>query len=775
MKRKMVTLGLALVAGAACAAPIAENGKAVSAVTTERTDNKQIGYAAQELTNWVAKLSGAVLPVDPKAEPAGVKTRILLGTPETSKEVARFAAEHTDDFGKLGESDGFIIDERKGCVTIAAKKTKGVLNGVYRFLEKNSDIIWVRPMQAEDGFGTIYGNWPNFENTIEHLVDVPSLVESRAWSGSRTGARWQARLLNNQRMHTFDLGDALYYDTSDVYIGLFLSFVDCYKETNPEIFPLHKGERDTKMDHHLCFMNPKTAELFIKESIKRIEEAPDFVHRAIIGLGDHHKVCTCDLCVKPIVCSNGTVVKPEDRNFRATQYAIFVNKVSDAITKRFPRMKPIRMFSYIFTADGPGEPVRAGVDRYCPYVKNHKKPVYDDSVNATWHRKAESFIKAGMPICGLYEYYLCYTTPRFYHAISEVAQKDYGYYLERGLKDCYLDAGPSDEDMGDGGGAKTYDISGIEFWVQSRLMWDVNIDLKATRREFCRRAFREAGDVMGDYYETLAKNYNDDPTGCYWNDDPVIAAKHYVVEKGLAGWVRETLAKAEAAAKHPGSKELIRRHRAQMECLVDKAEKAPKRVTHVVPQKLEKPDNRPDGAYWRDVPLVEPILKTASSEPGSGQVTIKVAHDRENLFMLFTSAREGDLKRFREAKAKGLVGKPLPKGEGFPWGSAPPIEFYFDGKLAAKGNYFMFAAAVTEVKTMCWGSAAPEEPFDWTIKFEEIDGKLVGLLRFSLADMGVDISKGNKIGAMFVSCMDAWNGGQWHSPGSFQTLMLEMK
>ena len=34
---------------------------------------------------------------------------------------------------------------------------------------------------------------------------------------------------------------------------------------------------------------------------------------------------------------------------------------------------------------------------------------------------------------------------------------------------------------------------------------------------------------------------------------------------------------------------------------------------------------------------------------------------------------------------------------------------------------------------------------------------------------------GNRIGCQFIGPGCAWNGGQWHSPASFQTLFLEMK
>ena len=784
MKRRFsLLLSGAVVSGAFAGVPLVKDGLPLAQVVVEsKTGSRQLAYAAQELTNWVAKLSGAALPINPTA--GEYKTEIVLGTPDTSAAVKQFAARRADDFKRLADNDGFIIAEEGGwfgpkTVYLAAGRTKGVLNAVYRFLERNSDIIWVRPLHAEDGFGTIYGYHPDMVNSIDNLVEVPTFGHHRYWTycgdwGRGFVNRHQARNLN---LCENWLGDwsadkdrPLLFDTTQLDGAL--SF-DMGAFTNDfiEAFPLIRGKRQTGREHQVCYSHPKTLELFTRECAKKVKQNPQ-VTSWFLGVADNWSLCECDLCKKPIACPNGKVVDNDDPAFRSTQYNLFINKLQDNLKREFPDFGTIRSDAYLFNAVPPAFPTGRPVGPYCPYVKNHKKPIFDDAVNAHWHEIAENYRKGGMPFCSLYEYYLCTTTPQFPHAVCEVAQQDYRYYREMGVRGVYLDVDGSDE-IGNKG--HQWDASAIEFWTMARLMWNVDIDVTETRHEFCRRAYREAALVMIEYHDRIAKIYNEDSTGCFWNDDPVIATKHYIVEKGLAGWVREILARAEDAAKHPGSKALVHRHRAWMLELIDKAEKSPKRIVYNVKQRKGVPDLDPNGAYWKDVAALGPITRISRPAPVSN-TTIKVAHDRKNLHILF-EFRDAPhfLRKWQKFKDLGEIDN-WPKDQKFEWDT--PVEIYLDGRLAASGGYYMFSNMFNGHKVTCTGSTSEGEQLDWTVKMGPMENGLRMLATFPFEAIGVDISKGNKIGSMILGATNpgfAWNGGQWHSPGSFQTLFLEME
>ena len=775
------------------ATPIVKDGKPVAAVRIG--ENPTLAYAAQELTNWVEKISGAVLPVDPAEKAA---TEIYIGTPETSDEIAAFAKANADDFAKLGKTDGFVIAEEGGFlgfgakrIYIAGNRPKGALNGTFHFLTENTDLIFVRDMHADDGFGTIYGYHPTIANSISKVVMVPSLTHHRHWRGTE---QWQIRLGGNIPFCGSNSNDLRYLsrhmrknDVQDISMGFSFFIVDKYKESDPDIFPLlPNGKRDFGIDHQLCFMNPKAWDLYAKEIAKNIDWVPEGIARSpFLGLGDNWSLCTCELCSKSIKLPDGGEVKPTDANFRSTQYAIMVNEVSHRLQKVYPGMRPLQTGMYLFLTEVPAilpESMDSGC--YCPYVKNHKRPVYDDSVNKQWHDRAEGFYKKGMKFGSLYEYYLCTSTPQFYHGVCEVMQKDLQYYYAHGLTGCYLDTCAYDERRFVNSDEWVLDVSAVEFWVAMKLMWDINADIKALRREFCRRAYREAGETLGDFYEKLAANYNADPAGCYWNDDPISACNHYIVEKGLSQWALETLAKAEAEVRHPGSKELVTRLAGRMRYMIDKAEKMPKKITYEVKQVTGglKPDMDLEGAFWKDIAPLAPMTQIKHADkPELGKTVVKIAHDLQNCYILayFENPHYHDEKVKAEKEPK-----PRPTDE-FQWNT--PCEIYFDGDYAPLGTYHFYSFMYNDVlkytgKGPSVDPDAANRPWFVESKSTMFGGKkgMIALMTFPMKSIGIDISKGNKCGFQFVSggsgkwgC--AWNGGQWHSPTGFQILRFEMK
>lgn len=782
-----------LVSSLASASILVSGGKPVSVVKTEceAAEQVQIAYAAQELTNWVAKITGAALPIDPQ-DGSLAGTTVVLGTPKTSKLAAAFAEKHAAEFKKLEGKDGFIIADEGNAVYIVAERTKGVLNGVYRFLEKNTDIIWARQFEGMDGCGTVYSKTPDLRNDIALLVDVP-VLQYRNWTaGSAAQRAWQARLLNNTAPSwNGEPGPAprsLYDDDTELYRFFTPGLLYKQGKDHPDVFPLINGQRKITTDPQLCFGNPKSARLFADAVIERLKIAPKNLKRILIALGDNQDCCCCkEFCDKPLKLDDGRVIPQSDPQFRTTQFALFVNKVDEYVRKECPWINPLSIQNYIFTAEPPLV-VPVGCDnQFCPYVKNHKRPVYDKAVNPRWAEFAEGFKAIGKPVAHVYEYYLCYRAAQFYHAIGEVAQKDLQYYMPH-LKEMYNDAPFYDEIKANDRWMchQGYNASAIEFWVLSRLMWNPNEDVKALRREYCRRAYREAGEIMAAYYEKLADDYNADSAASLWNDDGAMSAKYYIVDKGLAGWMRETLAKAEATAKDPRSKKLIQLHRGQMEALVSQAEKMPDRVELAVPPSAGAPDTMDiKGEYWQKAAKVGPFtLVKKPAEKRDELVEMRITHDQRNLYALVDlKASPKALEEYAKAKVAGKLYDKAEKVTAFDWGE---FEFNIDGGLKNVGNFY-FCPFMCDGRKISNIGNSPDESHPalkkWTVKLETSGENIRALITWDLEELGVEITKDPKINAMFIFNYSivkgnegiSWNGGYWNAPTAFQTLRLDMR
>ena len=132
----------ALIFGCSCylaAADLTRNGQAASEIILENaTNSRQLQYAADELANWVGKISNCTIPIKQNsADPT--LTKVILGTPISSLKIADFVRNNAEDYAKLKDNDGFIIREIDNNIYIVGSKSKGVLNGVYRFLERRNE------------------------------------------------------------------------------------------------------------------------------------------------------------------------------------------------------------------------------------------------------------------------------------------------------------------------------------------------------------------------------------------------------------------------------------------------------------------------------------------------------------------------------------------------------------------------------------------------------------------------------------------------------------
>ena len=96
---------LALHAPGATPLNITVDGKPHAEVVLDITSpQRQIEYAVTELTNWIAKISGAALPI--VKAPGNLPVKLYLGTPDRTPAVAVFAKSCPDDFKKLEGRNG---------------------------------------------------------------------------------------------------------------------------------------------------------------------------------------------------------------------------------------------------------------------------------------------------------------------------------------------------------------------------------------------------------------------------------------------------------------------------------------------------------------------------------------------------------------------------------------------------------------------------------------------------------------------------------------------
>lgn len=783
LKSTILLAGLILAyALPADALTLVKDGKAQSDIVLELPDDSlPLSYAAQELKNWVGCLTGAELSILPERGNAPVQ--VFLGTPESSKSVAAFAAKHPEEMKKLAGNDGFLIGEDGNALFLCGSCPKGVLNAVYVLLEKNSDIIFVRPREGDKGFGTVYSKTDSFENTLKLYQEIPALrIRRLGGNGNMTGEplRWSARL----RDHVERGWSPETARVGSIFIGrngpTIRGSIEGLKY--PDFFSMRNGKRTQGWYSQLCYSNPKLLEFYRARLEACLRSNPKKTTVYGINHSDNWAVCECPECMKPITLDDGRTIGPDDPAFRSLQFFRFYDKIVRSVEKDFPHFE-INPLAYVWSAEPPPIKLSKRIRPvYAPYVKNHKRPIYDPA-NTPWDRRAAKWLKQH-PNFSVFEYYLCSTTPLFYNPVADIAALDLRYYCKNGpIAGMVQDSNINDNDKPCGYNApdltssNIMDISAIEYWVVSRLYWDPFQDTEKLRDEFCRRAYREAAAPMREFYRIIRESWYKDPVPCYWNDEPVMSTRRYIVEKQLGDKLRGILAEALSKAVHPSSHELIRRLSAHFDNLLEKESKLVKKIVLDVPYSAEKPSDDFDftSGVWKNaavIPQDQIRVRNRPANPGPNPLEVRFLHNRENLYIALTCGGESEktMDVFRAQKKE-----PAPARDVWP---SHAIEIFMDAGLRASGGGY-YHLAFNPAGLAIYDAIGYNNKYNnpaWTVKTWIGTDSWKAVLTLPLESFGFNINLGNRIGFMIYSGFgnQSWMGGNVHQIAGFQELLLHM-
>lgn len=243
------------------------------------------------------------------------------------------------------DDNGYVIETAEGKVTITGNGTRGVIHGVYAFLNKYCDCDWFTSslysipenpdLTIPAGEKTEYS--PYFEYTDTDWVS-PRDVEYSLANG-----------LNGSPYRTIpdELGGTVEYISSFCHtLGSQFCSRDKYFETNPEYFALHNGVRQSEQ---LCLTNEDVYNLVLGEVMALLKEKHDprkSLQIISITQGDSSadaKMCQCNSC-KAIDEENGshagTMITFVNRIARAVKAAGYSNVAIDTFAYRYTRSAP---------------------------------------------------------------------------------------------------------------------------------------------------------------------------------------------------------------------------------------------------------------------------------------------------------------------------------------------------------------------------------------------------------------------------------------------------
>ncbi len=763
MLRRIVPAVLCLICAYSIRAelPLAVNGAQCSVIVCAQNAAPPVRFAADELQYFIREITGACPYL--RTEKFGLKTTFILGCPGSWGIINPDSFK--SDLEKIGNTDGYAVRCKGKDIYIVANEPKGVLNGVYDFLERNTDIIFYRPNGSP-----IFSKNPDLKAIDTDFLAVPAFIQR----GFQTNIEeqyepselWLARNRNNM----LGAGQPAFRDMRLKY-GMWQSFggghnlklwipAKKYAESNPDFFPLIDGVRKFKGGIQRCFTNPKLVEEMAQRVFEEIKKAPapDFYKTYNIMTEDCMGLCECPECLKPIKLEDGSLLMSEDPAFRSTQHFIFMNRVTENVTKVYPNVY-INSYAYMWTVNPSKVKLHSNLTaRFCTAVKNDKESI-NGSSNEKWLKMAQDWSKMASTLVWR-EYYGLGAD--FCRPVAEVIADDLKTIHKLGINRAFAES-HFKENPDRNKTHYPFDVSGMEYWVISRLYWNPEQDVEKLRDEYLKRIFREAFEPMRTFFGVIRKSWYSNRKASTYHDSPLKSADFYIIQAGLEKTCRDTLAEAEKRAQHPESLNQIKAICKVFEYWMAEAPKM--RTPEITVPRIKS------AAEMKNLPWqIDGLNVMLKAEPAKNKTKIKMAHDYKNLYIEFYCENP------KASDINGVKPPQLPDT----WPSGEHIEFFLDGSLAAQDSYYFLVFNAFGIKR---GGIGTEGIWhgEWDVKTEIRNDHWIAFMTLSLESIGVNVTQQGKLNGTFYKQTNAkgipyegssWGGAGLHSPAGFGQFIL---
>ncbi len=510
-------------------AVITQNGcpNAVIVLSEKATELEK--YAAEELQTHIKKVSNADIPiVTEKTE----GTSIVIGTPDSVPELTRQFPEDITWLSTLRENgrkwaeDGFAVREADNTVYIFGITPRGMLNGVYDFIEENLGVLWIR---AKEDIGLVYDPMPTV--TAEKVnYREKSPFEVRGWHLCFIDKSCETeRLIMRNKLNTISATRPVSDRNVDIGMNrlcvahnmhalvknspLYDPEITEYRNTDDDGNPLPWEESD-----HVNFFSDLVVNAVAASVIEIIEKTG--VSTVFVGNEDHQfpgRMAPHD--TKPFEYAPGEFVTPECENYYSTVFYTFLNKVSGLVRAKHPDAV-LQTFAYKFTKMPPQCRLESNIHVVIAAIQEEDLTAYMDDPTSKYNVRFLQLMedwKKSTPNLIVYNYYGCYRMSHsFERPIWYKMQKDLQYYADG----CFT--GPFPEGVGDctgyvsifapddpNGSASIWGMNALTFWLFSKLSWNPHEDVSSLIELFCRKVYGGAWEDMHQYYTLLLKGWTD--------------------------------------------------------------------------------------------------------------------------------------------------------------------------------------------------------------------------------------------------------------------------
>jgi len=706
---------------------------------------------------------------------ASGKAEIVLATPESEPQLANMYAA---DLSFLAQSDGYAIRNAGSHIYIIGDESRGVLNGVYDFLEENADMLWTRSVDI----GTLYDHQSTIIAEKVNYVEK-SPFQLRGWHTTGSGKYGEfhsdldtEKMLarNKLNIKLAEMGNVQYWDRHDgVGITPFLLGHNLdswlpnakYFATHPEYYNEINGEYvPVTLDRsQINFYHPDVPGVVANEIRELLAVQP--LEYVGVGIMDNQTFSQGELSNQPFTTPAGLTVQPEDPAYKSTVFFTFLNKVAADLKQTHPNVK-IPTFAYFFTDTPPKVELEdniiivmapAGEDVRAPFNTTDQS-----NSNYNYKLKLEAWTAKTQNIV-MYNYYGCCSNNVYERPIAGKVQADLQYYRGLGI------TGILPEGQVDNG--NIWGINALQYWLINNLYWDPDADLDVLKDKFLTKAYGAAAEAMGTYYDLIEQGYNYDqqPVNVYSRESQYIG--RYVIQAGIADAAQAALDTAWELADAEG-KQRIAPIKTTFETMVFTVGQLPSLSATAYKTTYSKADIM-NAADFSSGPWTEAVPMNDFREMGTKlqvpeETKVYLLWDDENLYVGYENF-DNDLDSM-------IVSESAP-AEWWSSGADDSVETYVTGNR--EGTYYGFFSNPAEVKFEYKSFQDPSYNGEWYAGAHIGTDRWNAIQVIPFASIGVNPANTDTLYGFFFRNFHGkerfitWGGGTVWNPSDFYPIHLK--
>lgn len=489
---------------------IAENGESNFHIVNHQYSDETVRFAASELQKYLLKATGAAIPYFADCCPMR-GPEIRLGAYVRGKTAVE----------ENIHPEGFCIRGDGEHITITGNTSRGVLYGVYRFLEIFCNFrCFTKEVETIDTFDVL-------KIELDEIREEPAFDFREAYFRNAFEGDFCAKSHFNSSLADLSKargGRMKWFNFHHSFIDLINP--EIYFEEHPEYFSLIDGERMALSQ--LCLTNPEVAEVAEKTLRSWIENNPECTVFSV-AQNDNYRCCECPAC-QALTEKEGSPAGPVIH---------FVNKLADAIHEDYPHVL-LHTFAYKHTVPAPRHVVARDnvIVRLCSFTCQYHKPFEvlakenPGSEDAIFVNALQDWKQHTSQIY-IWDYatnFHNYLQPFFnFHNMAENIR----YFKREGVRGV-MEQG----NFAYGGGAAMDDLKS---YIIGRLLWNPETDIDEEMQWYFRAVFGEkAAPHMAKYVELMEKATETDclfikqyPDAA-WITDELVAEADALFQKAMS-------------------------------------------------------------------------------------------------------------------------------------------------------------------------------------------------------------------------------------------------